>query len=78
MWAYAIATGDDAEPQLLDLDHDDNYDDWKAKEAEATSIIRLSCSPEVRHIVEGIRNPHKMWNVLETSLDTTGSYISKM
>jgi hypothetical protein len=78
MRAYAIVTGDDPEPQLLDLDHDDNYDDWKAKEAEATSIIRLSCSPEVRRIVKGIRNPRKMWNVLETSLDTAGSYISKM
>jgi hypothetical protein len=77
MRAYAIVTGDDPEPQPLDLDHDDNYDDWKAKEAEATSIIRLSCSPKVRRIVKGIRNPHEMWNVLETSLDTAGSYIGR-
>jgi len=33
MGAYAIVTGDDPEPQPLDFDHDDNYDDWKAKEA---------------------------------------------
>jgi hypothetical protein len=77
MRAYAIVTGDDPEPQPLDLDHDDNYDDWKAKEAEATSIIRLSCSPEVRRIVKGIRNPHEMWNVLETSLDTAGPSIGR-
>jgi len=35
MRAYAIVTGDDPEPQPLDFDHDDNYDDWKANEAEA-------------------------------------------
>jgi hypothetical protein len=48
MRPYAFVTGDDAELQPLDLHHDDNYDDWKAKEAEATSITRLSCSPDVR------------------------------
>ena len=72
MRAYPIVTGDDPEPQPLDLDHNDNYDDWKA-----TSIIRLSCSPDVRRIVKGIRDSHEMWNVLETSLDTTGSYIGR-
>ena len=77
MRVYAIITRDDPEPQPLDLDHNDNYDDWKAKEAETTSRIRLSCSPEVWSIVKGIRNPHEMWNVLETSLDTTGSYIRR-
>jgi len=77
MKAYAIVTGEDPEPQPLDFDHDDNYDDWKAKEAEAASMIRLSCSPEVRRIVKGIRNPHEMWNTLETSLDTAGSYIGR-
>jgi len=77
MKAYAIVTGEDPEPQPLDFDHDDNYDDWKAKEAEAASIIRLSCSSAVRRIVKGIRNPHKMWNTLETSLDTAGSYLGR-
>ena len=48
MGAYAIVTGDDPEPQPHHFNHDDNYDDWKAKEAEAASMIRLSCSPEVR------------------------------
>jgi len=47
MGAYVIVTGEDPEPQPLDFDHDDNYHDWKAKEAEAASIIRLSCSPDV-------------------------------
>jgi len=77
MRAYAIVTGDDPEPQPLDFDHDDNYDDWKAQEAEAASMIRLSCSPEVRRIVKGKRNPREMWNTLETSLDTAGSYIGR-
>jgi len=77
MRAYAIVTGDDPELQPLDFDHDDNYDDWKAKEAEAASIIRLSCSPEVRRIIKGMRNPLEMWNTLETSLDNTGSYIGR-
>jgi len=75
--AYAIVTGEDPEPHPLDFDHDDNYDHWKAKEAKAASMIRLSCSSELRSIVKGIRNPHKMWNTLETSLDTAGSYISR-
>jgi hypothetical protein len=60
MRAYAFITGDDPEQQPLDFVHDDNYDDWKAKEAEAVSMIRLSCSPEVRCIVKGMRNPLKM------------------
>jgi hypothetical protein len=77
MRAYAIVTRDDPKPQPLDCDHDDNYDDWKAKEAEAASIIRLSCSPEVWRIIKGMRNPLEMWNTLETSLDTTRSYIGR-
>jgi uncharacterized membrane protein YgcG len=77
MRTYAIVTGDDPEPQPLDFDHDDNYDDWKAKEAEAASMIRLSYSPEVRRIVKGMRNPLEMWNTLETSPDTAGSYIGR-
>jgi len=77
MGAHAIITGDDPEPRPLNLNHDGNYDVWKAKEAEATSTIRLSCSPEVQCIVKGIRNPHEMWNVLETSLDTARSYIGR-
>ena len=77
MRSYAIITGDDPELHSLNLDHDDNYDYSKAKEAEATSIIRLSCSPDAWRIVKGIRNPHKMWNVLESSLDTGGSYIGR-
>jgi len=77
MKAYAIVTGEDPEPQPLDFNHNDNYDDSKAKEAEAASMIRLCCSSEVRRIVKGIRNPHEMWNGLETSLDTAGSYIGR-
>jgi hypothetical protein len=69
MKAYAIVTGDDPETQPLDFDYDDNYDDWKAK--AAASMIRLSCSPEVRRIIKGMTNPYEMWNTLETSLDTT-------
>jgi len=77
MRAYAIVTGDDPEPQPLDFDHVDNYDDWKVWEAEAACIIRLSCSPEVWCINKGIRNPHDMWNTPETSLDTAGPSISR-
>jgi len=77
MRAYAIVTRDDPEPQPLDFDHDDNYDDWKAKQAEAVSMIRLSCSPEIRPIVKGMRNPHEMWNIVQTSLDTARSYIGR-
>ena len=77
MKAYAIVTRDDPEPQSLDFQHDDNYDDWKVIEAKAMSMIRLSSSPEVRRIVKGMRNPLEMWNTLQTSLDTTGSYICR-
>jgi len=77
MRAYAIVTGEDPKPQPLDFNHDDNKDDWKAKEYEAASIIRLSCSPEVQRIVKGISNSHQMWNTLETSLDTAGSDIGR-
>jgi len=40
-------------------------------------MIRISCSPEVRRIVNGMRNPLEMWNTLQTSLDATGSYIGR-
>jgi len=75
--AYTIVTGENPESQPLAFDHDDTYDVWMAKKAEAACIIRLSCSSEVRRIVKGIRNPHTMWNTLETSLDTAGSYIGR-
>jgi hypothetical protein len=35
----AIITRDDPEPQRLDVDHNNNYDQRKAKEAEAESMI---------------------------------------
>jgi len=77
MRAYAIVTGDDPEPQPLDFNQDNSYDDWKAKEAEAASMIRLSCSPKVRRIVKEMRNPLEVWNTLETSLETAGSHIGR-
>jgi hypothetical protein len=78
MRAYAIVTRDDPGSQPLDLDHNDNYDDGKAKEAEAARMIRFSCSHEVRGIVMGMGHSLEMWNTLETSLDTAGSYISRL
>jgi hypothetical protein len=77
MRAYAIVTGDDPEPQPLDFNSDVINNDWKAKEAEAASMIRLSCSLEVWRIVKGMRNPIEMLNTLQTSLYTTGSYIGR-
>ena len=77
MRAYAIVTGDDPEPQPLDFNQDNSYDDWKAKEAEAASMSRLSCSPKVRRIVKEMRNPLEVWNTLETSLETAGSHIGR-
>ena len=77
MIAYAIVTRQDPEPQPHDFNHNDNYDDWKAKKAEAAWMIRLSCSHEERRIVKGIRNLHVMCSPLETSLDTAGSYIGR-
>jgi hypothetical protein len=76
MRGYAIVTGEDPVPQPLDLDHDDNNDDWKANKSEAASMIKHSCAPKVRRIIKGIRNPHKVLNALETRLDAAGSYFS--
>jgi hypothetical protein len=72
-----MVNGDNPEPQTLDFDHDDNYDDSKAMEAEATSMIRLSCSPKVRRIVKKMRNTLEMWITQQTSLITTGYYIGR-
>jgi hypothetical protein len=77
MEAYAIVTGDGPELQSLDFDRDDNYDNWKAKEAKAASMIRLSCSPEVRRIIQGMKTPLELWNTLEISLETAGSSIGR-
>ena len=77
MRASATVTGEDPEPQPLDLDQDVNYDDWKAQEVEATSMIRLSFFPKVRHIIKGIRRPREMWNTHQMMLDTAGSYIGR-
>jgi len=40
-------------------------------------MIRLSYSPKVWCIVKGMTKPHKMWNTLETSLDTDGLYLGR-
>lgn len=47
------------------------------KETIATSIIRLSWSPNAECIVNNTRNPQDMWNVPETSLDIARSYIGR-
>jgi len=75
MGADAIVIGSDPEPQSLDFDNFDNYDDWKNTEAEAVSMLRLSFSPTLQCIFRGITNPQEMWNKLETRLDRAGSYI---
>jgi len=77
MIAYEIVTGDDPEPQALVFEHNNNYNDWKAKETEAVSMIRHSCFRNVRPIVRGMRNTLEMWNTLQTSLDTTGEWIGR-
>lgn len=77
MRAYAIVTGDDPDLLPLDFNHSDNYDYWKAKEAEAAFMIRFACSPEVQCITKGMRNLFEMWNTLENSLDTIRSYIRR-
>jgi len=40
-------------------------------------MIRLSCSPDVQRIGKGMKNPFQMSNMLQTSLDTTGSYLGR-
>ena len=40
-------------------------------------MIRLSCSSVVRRIVKGMRNPLKMLNMLQTSLNTTRSHSGR-
>jgi len=77
MKADTIVTGVATRPQPPDCDHNDNYDNWTAKEAEAATMIRLSYSPKVWCIVKGMTKPHKMWNTLETSLDTDGLYLGR-
>ena len=41
------------------------------------NITSRKCCYEVQRIVKGMRNTHEMWNTLETSLDTTRSYIGR-
>jgi len=77
MGAYAIITGEDPDLRLLDINHDNNYDTWKAQKTETASMIRLSCSSETRRIVKCIRNPQEMWNKLEMSPDTARSYYGR-
>jgi hypothetical protein len=70
--AYIIITAADHEPQPFDFDPNDNYDDWKATEAEAASEIRLLYSPEVRRIMKGMITPLKYilhWKPAWTPLD---------
>jgi hypothetical protein len=76
--AYEILTGDEPELQALDLDHNGNYDDWKANNTQTTSILRLSCSPEVECIAQGIPDPQEMWCVLETRLYAARCYMGSL
>jgi hypothetical protein len=39
MGAYGITTGDDPEPQHLDINYADDHDDWKAKEVKAAATF---------------------------------------
>jgi len=64
MSAGATITRDDAELQPLTFNHDDNYVDWITEEADAAIIIRVFYSPNVQHILKGIRDPHMVRNRL--------------
>lgn len=75
--AYVIHAGSGPELQPFDHNHDDNNCYCLAEEAEATFIISLSFFAVVQSIYNGIRNPHTMWIVLETNMDTAGSYIRR-
>jgi hypothetical protein len=74
MRAYPIITGENPQPQPIDFHYDNMYNDWKRLTANAASMMRLSCSPTVRHIVRGIRNVGGMWKTLQTHLDPAGSW----
>jgi len=43
---------------------------------QAVFIIRLSCTTILWRILNGMGNPHRMWNSLDISPDTTESCIS--
>lgn len=77
MTINGVVTGGNLEPQALKFDYDDNYDKWMGKAPTAAPIVILSSSPEVQRIIKRIRNPHEIWNMLETNLDPTGSFIGK-
>jgi hypothetical protein len=74
--AYTTTITEIPELQPVDFNHDENYKDWKAGAAEAVYVIRLAYYPNVMDVVTGIPNAHEMWNTLETSLDTTISYVA--
>jgi hypothetical protein len=73
----ATATGDDPELQPLHCDHDDNNEHSMVGETIAVSMSRICCPPEEWCIVKGMRNSLKIWNMLETSLCTSKSYIGR-
>jgi hypothetical protein len=72
-----MVAGDDPDVEPLAFDFDNNCDDWKAEETQAASMIRLSHSPEVQQMVQGMRKPHELWNILQTSQDRARSYIGR-
>ncbi|KAF8249181.1 hypothetical protein K440DRAFT_641534 [Wilcoxina mikolae CBS 423.85] len=53
--AYGITTGDEPEPQPLDID----YGDWKARKAQFASAIALTCSLQRYGYTKGFRSPSK-------------------
>ncbi|KAF8246043.1 hypothetical protein K440DRAFT_645406 [Wilcoxina mikolae CBS 423.85] len=73
MGAYNIVTGEEPEPQALDID----YTNWKAREAQATTSILLSCSLDVRTYLKGVRSPQMMWHTLQERLDNTTTIIGR-
>jgi hypothetical protein len=75
--AYAIIIRAGCEQHPTDSEHEDNYDDWKAKQAEAVPMNRLSGSPKVQYIIKGISNPHELWNTLQTDLHSALSHLGR-
>ncbi|KAF8241413.1 hypothetical protein K440DRAFT_680347 [Wilcoxina mikolae CBS 423.85] len=71
MRAYTIVTGEEPEPQALNID----YTNWKAQEAQAATSILLSCSLDVRTYLKGMRIPQTIWHTLQKYLDNTTTVI---
>jgi hypothetical protein len=68
--SLGIALGDEARPEGA---RPAITAEFNRRAGKAAAMINASCSPSVKTHIDGMRDPHQMWDILKNKLDGAGT-----